>query len=90
MTPHTPRGEDMKLEPSLDITPEGSTTDIPTVLRRESQIAEGDTMGMSSETTYMGFPNTQVKTVSEDSVLGVPKTLQGTKEASRVEVLAST
>ena len=55
--------------------------DIPTVVKRE-------TSGTSSETTYMEFPNTQVETTPKEST--VPKSLQGTKEASRAEVLAST
>ena len=55
--------------------------DIPTVVKRE-------TLGTSSETTYMEFPNTQVETIPKEST--VPKSLQGTKEASRAEVLAST
>ena len=82
----------MKLEPSLNVTPEGSLVDIPTVVRRETreQVPERETLGMSSETAYMEFPNTQVKTIPKDPVLGVPKSLQGTKEASRVEALAST
>ena len=81
LTPHTPRSEDMMLEQSLNITPEGSLIDIPTVMKRE-------TLGMSSETTYMEFPNTQVETTPNKST--VPRSLQGTKEASRAEVLAST
>ena len=36
----------------------------------------------------MEFPNTQVETTPKEST--VPKSLQGTKEASRAEVLAST
>ena len=92
LTPHTPRSEDMKLEPSLNVTPEGSLVDIPTVVKRETreQIPEGETLGTSSETAYMEFPNTQVKTIPKDPISGVPKSLQGTKEASRVEALAST
>ena len=50
-----PQSEDMKLEPSLHVTPEGSLVDIPTDLER-------DVMETSSETTYMDFPCTQVKT----------------------------
>ena len=92
MTPHTPRSDDMKLEPSLNVTPEGSLVDIPTVVRRETreQVPEGEILGTSSETTYMEFPNTQVKTVPKEPISGVPKTLQGTKESSRAEALAST
>ena len=74
------------------MTPEGSLVDIPTVVRRETreQVPERETLGTSSETAYMEFPNTQVKTIPKDPVSGVPKSLQGTKEASRVEALAST
>ena len=71
----------MRLEQSLNVTPEGSLIDIPTAVQRE-------TLGMSSETTYMEFPNTQVETTPKEST--IPKSLQGTKEASRAEVLAST
>ena len=81
LTLHTPRSEDMRLEQSLHVTPEESLIDIPTVVKRE-------TLGTSSETTYMEFPNTQVETIPKEST--VPKSLQGTKEASRAEVLAST
>ena len=92
LTPHTPRREDMKLEPSLNVTPEGSLADIPTVVRRETreQVPEREMLGTSMETANMEFPNTQVKTIPKDPISGVPKSLQGTKEASRVEALAST
>ena len=61
-------------------------------MRRETkeQVPEGETLGTSSETAYMEFPNTQVKTIPKGPILRVPKSLQGTKEASRVEALAST
>ena len=60
-----PRSEDMRLEPSLNVTPEGSLTDIPTVVKRETreQVPEGEMLGISSETTYMEIPGTNVKTV---------------------------
>ena len=63
LTPHTPRSEYMRLEPSLNVTPEGSLVDIPTIVRRETrdQVPERETLGTSSETAYMEFPNTQVK-----------------------------
>ena len=47
-------------------------------------------LGISSETAYMEIPDTRVKTIPKDPISGVPKSLQGTKEASRAEVLAST
>ena len=81
LTPHTPRSEDMNLEQSLNITPEGSLGDIPTVVKRE-------TLGASTETAYMEFPTIRVETTPKEST--VPKSLPGSKEASRAEELAST
>ena len=34
LTPHTPRSEEMRLETSLNVTPEGSMVDIPTVIKK--------------------------------------------------------
>ena len=51
---------------------------------------EGETLGTSSETAYMEFPDTSVKTTPKEPISRVPKSFQGTKEASRAEVLAST
>ena len=87
-----PRSEDMRLEPSLNVTPEGSLTDIPTVVKRETreQVPEGEMLGTSSETTYMEIPGTHVKTVHKGPTLEAPKIIWGTKEVSREEVLAST
>ena len=83
LTPCTPRGEDMKLDPSLNVTPEGSLADIPMVVQRETreQMSEKETLGTSSETAYMEFPNTSVKTTPKEPILGVPKSLQGTKRS---------
>ena len=81
LTPHTPRSEDMNLEQSLNITPEGSLRDIPTAVKRE-------TLDALTETAYMEFPNIRVETIPKESA--VPKSLPGTKEASRAEALAST
>ena len=90
--PNTPRSEDMRLEPSLNVTPEGSLVDIPTVIKRETgrQVPEGELLGTSSETAYMEIPNTHVKAIHKDPIPGVLKSIQGTKEASREEALAST
>ena len=90
LTPHTPRSEDMRLEPTLNVTHEGSLTGIPTVVRRETgeQALERETLGTSSETVYMDIPSTQVKTIPKGTER--PTTLCGTKEASKAEVLAST
>ena len=87
-----PRGEDMRLEPSLNVTPEGSLTDIPTVVKREmrEEAPKVELLGTSSETTYMEIPNTCVKTVHKSPTREAPKIIQRTKEASREEALAST
>ena len=87
-----PRGEDMRLEPSLNITPEGSLADIPAAVERErkDQVPEEGLLGTSSETTYMEIPDTHVKTVLESPMREAPRIIQRTKEASREEVIAST
>ena len=92
LTPTTPRHEDMRLEPSLNVTPEGSLADIPAAVERErkNQLPEGGLLGTSSETTYMEIPDTCVKTVPESSIRETPRVIQRTKEASREEVIAST
>ena len=87
-----PKSEDMRLEPSLNVTPEGSLTEIPTVVKRETrdQVPEGEMLGTSSETTYLEIPGTSVKTIHKVPTWEVPKIIRGTKEASREEALAST
>ena len=92
LTPIMPRGEDMRLEPSLNVTPEGSLADIPTVVKREKkdQVLEVELLRTSSETMYMEIPNTRVKTVLESPTWEAPRIIQRTKEASREEAIAST
>ena len=46
-------------------------------------------LGTSLETTYMEIPNTCVKTVHKGPTQKAPRIIQGTKEASEEEVLAS-
>ena len=92
LTPNMPKGEDVRLEPSLNVTPEGSLTDIPTVVKREKkeQAPEEELLGTSSETKYMEIPNTHVKTVLKSPTREAPRIIQRTKEASREEAIAST
>ena len=92
LTPTSPRHEDMRLEPSLNVTSEGSLADIPAAVDRErkNQVPEEGLLGTSSETTYMEIPDTRVKTVPESSTREAPRIIQRTKEASREEVIAST
>ena len=74
LTPHMPRSEYMRSEPSLNVTPEGSLTDIPTVVKRETrdQVPEGEMLGTSSETTYLEIPGTNVKTIHKGPTREVP------------------
>ena len=92
LTPNMPRGEDMRLESSLNMTAEGSLADIPTVVKRETRepAAEGEMLGTSSETTYMENPNTCVKVIHKHPTREAPRIIQRTKEPSREEALAST
>ena len=75
LTPSTPRGEDMRLEPSLNVTPEGSLAYMPTVVKREmrEQAPEKELLGMSSEMTYMEIPNTRVKTIHKSPTKEAPR-----------------
>ena len=77
----------MRIEPSLNMTPEGSLADIPTAVerRKKDQAPEEELLGTSSETTYMEIPNTHVKTMLESSKKEAPRIIQRTKEASREE-----
>ena len=63
MTPTTPRQGNMRLEPSLNVTPKGSLVDIPAAVDRErkNQLPEEGLLRTSSETTYMEIPDTCVK-----------------------------
>ena len=97
MTPTTPRREDMRLDPTLNVTPEGSLVDLPTAVgnitedrERKNQLPEEGLQGTSSETTYMEIPNTCVKMVPISTAGEVPRVIQRTKEASREEAIAST
>ena len=86
-----PRCEDIRIEPSLNVTPEGSLADIPAAIERERKghVPEEDLLGTSSETTYMEIPDTRVKTVPKSSTREAPRIIQRTKKASREEALAS-
>ena len=92
MTPTTPKWEDMRLEPSLNVTPEGSLADIPGAVDRErkNQLPEEGLQGTSSETAYLEIPDTRVKTVPKNSTREAPRIIQRTKEVSREEAIAST
>ena len=95
--PTTPRYEDMRLDPSLNITPEGSLVDLPAAVgniaedrERKNQLPEEGLQGTSSETAYMEIPDTHVKTVPESTTREAPRVIQRNKEMGREEAIAST
>ena len=97
LTPTTPRCEDMRLDLTLNVTPEGSLVDLLTAVgnitedrERKNQLPEEGLQGTSSETTYMDIPDTCVKMVPVSTARDVPRLIQRTKEASRKEAIAST
>ena len=97
LTPTTPRHEDMRLDLTLNVTPEGSLVDLPVAVgnitedrERKNQLPEEGLQGTSSETTYMDIPDTHVKTVPVSTTREVPRVIQRTKEVSREEAIAST
>ena len=97
LTPTTPRCEDMRLDLTLNVTLEGSLVDLPAAVgnmaedrERKNQIPEEGIQGTSSETAYMGIPDTFVKTKPESTMREAPRVIQRTKEASKEEAIAST
>ena len=97
LTPTTPRCEDRRLDPTLNVTPEGSLVDLPAAVddiaedrERRNQVPEEGLQGTSTETAYMGIPDTFVKTKPESIMREVNRVIQRTKEASREEAIAST
>ena len=97
LTPTTPKCEDMRLDLTLNVTPEGSLADQPAAVgkiaedrERKNQLPEEGLQGTSSETAYMEIPDTRVKTVPVSTTREVPKVIHRSKEAGREEVIAST
>ena len=87
----------MRLDPTLNVTPERSLVDLPAAVgnmaedrERKNQLPEEGLQGTSSETAYMGIPDTFVKPKPESTVREVPRVIPRTKEVSRVEAIAST
>ena len=75
LTPTMPRCEDMRIEPSLNVTPKGSLANTPAAIERErkSQEPKEELLGTSTETTYMEITDTHVKTVPESSMREAPE-----------------
>ena len=87
----------MRLDPTLNMTPEGSLVDQSAAVckiaedrERKHQLPEEGLQGTSSETAYMEIPDTHVKMVPVSTTREVPRVIQRTKEVSREEAIAST
>ena len=93
LTPTTPKPEDMRLDPSLNLTLEGSLDDLLATIgnteearEREYQTPEERSQG----TPFEGTPDTHLKTVPESHIKEAPRIIQRTREVSREEAIAST
>ena len=86
----------MRLEPSLNVMPEGSLGDLPNAVNaeetreREHQIPEERRQRTPFETPIEGSPETHVKAKSEGNIREAPRRIQRTREASREDAIAST
>ena len=94
--PTTPRHEDIRLDPSLNVTPEGSLGDLPAAVghAEEDRIGENQPLrersqGAPSETANVGISDTHLKTKPERDTREAPQRTQRTREASREDALAS-
>ena len=87
----------MRLDPSLNVTPEGSLVDLPVAVgnmaedrERKNQLPEEGLQEAPFETANMGISDMCVKTKPESTIREAPKIIQRAKEVSREEVIAST
>ena len=95
LTPASPRHEDMRLDPSLNVMPEGSLGDLPTTINeevreREHQVSEERPQETPLETSIEGTPDTYLKVKPGSNIREAPRRIQGTREASREDAIAST
>ena len=93
----TPRHEDVRLDPCLNITPEESLGDLPAAVghaeedrERENQLPSERSQGAPSETANVGISDTHIRTKPESDTREAPQRIQRTREASREDALAST
>ena len=98
LTLTSPRNEGPRLDPTLNVTPEGSLGDLTTAVggiegdrEREHQAPEERLQGGPStdvKTSIEGTPETFLKVVPESIVKESPR-IQRTREASREDAIAS-
>ena len=94
--PTTPRHEDMRLDPPLNVTPEGLLGDLPAAVdhtaedkERKNQLPEKKLQEAPSETANVGISDTHLKTKPERDIREAPQRIQRSREASREEALVS-
>ena len=96
LTPTSPRHEDVRLDPSLHVTLEGSLNDLPIAVstketeERKSWVSKEKTQGTPFKISVKETPDTHLKLPPEDNMREIPRRIQRTREASREDVLAST
>ena len=92
----SPRHEDMRLDLSLNVTPEGSLGDLPTAISMEEarerghQVPEERPQEAPFETSIEGTHDTHLKIKPESNMREAPRRIQRTREASREDVIVST
>ena len=100
LTLTSPRLEDMRLDPTLNVMPEESLNNLPAVVgdmeevrERGHQVPEGGIQrGPSTnvEASIEGTPETLLKVKPESHVRETPRRIQRTREASREDAITST
>ena len=96
LTITSPKPEDMRLEPSLNVMLEGSLSDLPNAVNaeetreRDHHIPEERPQRTSFETLIEGSPENHIKAKSESNIQEAPRRIQRTRETSREDAVAST
>ena len=100
LTLTSPRHEDMRLDPTLNVTPEGCLNDLPAAVgdieearEGEHQVPEERLQGGPStdvKTSIEGTPETLLKVKPKSHVRESPRRIQRTREASREDAIVST
>ena len=85
----------MPLDPSLNVTLEGSLGDLPTAeneeaRRREPQVPEERLQEIPFKTSIEGTPNKHLKIKPDSNIREAPRRIQRTREVSREDAIAST
>ena len=100
LTPTPPRHEDMRMDSTLNITPEGCLGDLPAAVGGVEETREGTHQISRHErspssnviTSTEETPKTHLKVATERNLTQVesPRRIQRTREASREDAIAST